>query len=429
LDKDSRRFRRAGGTAARMDAGKYVIVGGGLAGFNAIPAIRERDPEGRIVLLTEERERPYDRVPLSKKYLQGSLSRDGVFLRPQEFYEEHQVDLRTESRATKLDASAKTLTLEGGTQLAYEKLLLATGGQPRKLPLPGSDLPGIHYVRTLEDSDALKEAMGHARSLVVIGGGFIGCEVAAAGVLKGLDATVVEVGPYLLNLAFDEPTGRWVTDYLAGKGMRARCGERAVRFVPNGGRVGGVETSTGASLPADLVVVGVGLIPSTELAKDAGLRVEDGIVVNERLETSAPDVYAAGDVARFYAPVFDRHLRVEHYDVAVKHGKVAGANMTGAGVAFTDLPYFFSDMFDLRIHVHGTLSDHDRILLRGERRLTEQGGFIQFYMSGPRIMAYLGVNRKLKEERAAQKLITSRREFADTQPLEDPSSDLAVLAG
>ncbi len=412
-----------------MESAKYVIVGGGLAGFNAIPAIRERDPEGRIVLVTDERERPYDRVPLSKRYLQGALSREGVFLRPMEFYEENRVELLTGRRATKLDAKAKALALDDGSEFRFDRLLLATGGHPRKLALPGADLAGILYLRTLEDSDALKESMSRAKKLAVVGGGFIGCEVAAAGVLKGLDTTVIEVGPYLLNMAFDEPTGHWVMDYLRAKGMNVRCGERATRFLGEDGHVAGVETSSGQVVPADLVVVGVGLIPDTELARAAGLRVDNGIVVNDHLETSAPDIYAAGDVARFFAPTFERHLRVEHYDVAVRHGKVAGANMAGGDAAFADLPYFFSDMFELRIHVHGTLSDHDRILLRGERKLTEQGGFIQFYMKGPRVMAYLGVNRKLKEERAAQKLIASRREFTDLRPLEDPMSDLVALAG
>ncbi len=412
-----------------MDAAKYVIVGGGLAGFNAIPAIRERDAEGRILLVTDEKERPYDRVPLSKRYLQGALSRDGVFLRPPEFYEEKHVELLTQRRAAALDTRAKTLLLDDGRAIRFEKLLLATGGSPRRLPLPGADLAGIHYLRTLEDSDALKQAMAHTRSLAVVGGGFIGCEVAAAGVMKGLDTTVIEVGPYLLNIAFDEPTGRWVMGYLGAKGMHVRCGERATKFLEDGGRVRGVETSSGATVPADLVVVGVGLVPNTDLAKAAGLQVDNGIMVNERLETSAPDIYAAGDAARFYAPVFERHLRVEHYDVAVRHGKVAGANMAGAAQSFTELPYFFSDMFELRIRVHGTLADHDRILLRGERKLTEQGGFLQFYLKGDRIMAYLGVNRKLKEERAAQKLILSGRRFEDSAPLADVSVDLATLAG
>lgn len=412
-----------------MDAAKYVIVGGGLAGFNAIPAIRDRDPEGRIVLVTDEKERPYDRVPLSKRYLQGALSRDGVFLRPPEFFQENQVELATGRKATRLDVGVRSLSLDDGRELRYEKLLLATGGAPRHLALPGADLPGIHYLRTLEDSDTLKDAMTRAKKLVVVGGGFIGCEVAAAGVMKGIDTTIIEVGPYLLNMAFDEPTGRWVTDYLAAKGLKARCGERAARFLGTDGPVSAVETTSGATVPADLVVVGVGLAPNTELAKAAGLQVDNGIVVNERLETSAPDVYAAGDVARFYAPVFERHLRVEHYDVAVRHGKVAGANMAGAHAAFTDLPYFFSDMFELRIHVHGTLADHDRVVLRGERRLTDQGGFIQFYLKGAQVMAYLGVNRKLKEERAAQKLIASRRVFPDVRPLEDPAVDLVALAG
>ena len=211
--------------------------------------------------------------------------------------------------------------------------------------------------------------------------------------------------------------------------MKARCGERAARFLEENGRFSGIETTGGAVLPADLAVVGVGLAPNTDLAKAAGLQVDNGIVVDERLETSVAGIYAAGDVARFFAPVFQRNLRVEHYDVAVRHGKVAGANMAGAGVSFTELPYFFSNMFDLRIHVHGILSDHDRIVLRGERKLTDQGGFVQFYMKGGRIMAYLGVNRKLKEERAAQKLIASHHPFEDTRPLEDANTDFAALAG
>ncbi len=412
-----------------MEFAKYVIVGGGLAGFNAVPPIRDRDPEARVVLVTQEKERPYDRVPLSKRYLQGVLSRDGVFLRSLDFFEENHVELDTQRKATKLDAKAKVISLDDGRDLRYEKLLLATGGAPRRLSLPGADLQGIHYLRTLEDSDALKEAMSAAKTLAVVGGGFIGCEVAAAGVLRGLDTTVVEVGPYLLNMAFDEPAGRWVTDYLGSKGMKARCGDRAARFLGSGGRVSGIETVGGATIPADLVVVGVGLTPNTDLAKAAGLQVDNGIVVNERLQASAPDVYAAGDVARFYAPVFERHLRVEHYDVAVRHGKVAGTNMAGGDLAFTDLPYFFSDMFDLHIHVHGVLSDHDRVVLRGKRELTDQGGFIQFYLKGNRLMAYLGVNRKLKEERAAQKLISGRREFPDARVLEDTNADLVALAG
>ncbi len=412
-----------------METAKYVIVGGGLAGFNAIPAIRERDVDGRIVLVTDEAERPYDRVPLSKKYLQGILSRDGVFLRPQEFFEESRVELWTRRRAVRLDLRAHLVGLDDGLEIRYDKLLLATGGHPRKIPIPGADLPGIHYLRTLEDSDAIKDAMTRSKRVVVVGGGFIGCEVAAACVMKGLDTTIVEVGPYLLNLAFDEPTGRWVTEYLTGKGLKPLCGVRATAILQEGGRVSGVSTSSGTALPADTVVVGVGLAVNTELAETAGLRVDRGIVVNERLETSAPDVYAAGDVARFYSPVFEKHIRVEHYDVAVRHGKVAGANMAGGSATFGELPYFFSDMFELHIHVHGDLTDHDRVLLRGERRLSDQGGFVQFYLKGNRVMAYLGVNRKLKEERAAQKLILSRRPVDHPELLANDSVDLATLAG
>ncbi len=421
--------RRTEGVNAGLESTKYLIIGGGLAGGNAATAIRERDPDGRLVLVTDESYRPYDRVPLSKKYLQGGLSREGVFLRKPEFYEEKRVEILTSARAIHLDSPSRTVTFDDGRALGFEKLLLATGGRARRLSLPGADLPGIHYLRTLEDSDGLKAAMASATQAVVVGGGFIGCEVAAACVMKGLRTTIVEVGPFLLNAALDETTGRWISEFLVAKGIRARTGERAARFIEQDGRVAGLETASGVRIPADLVVVGVGIAPNTEIAQAAGLAVDNGIVVDERLEASVPGIYAAGDVARFYSPTFERHIRVEHYDVAVRHGKIAGENMAGAEIPFADLPYFFSDMFELRTHVHGVVSDHDRIVRRGEMRLTENGGFVQFYLRGGRVMGYLGVNRKLKDERAAQKIILSRRVLDDPSVLANESVDLATLAG
>lgn len=412
-----------------MEEAKYVIVGGGLAGGNAAAAIREKDAEGRIVLVTEEPHRPYDRVPLSKRYLMGALSRDGVYLRPLEFYEEHKIELLTGRKASSLHAGERTLTLDDGTVLRYGRLLLATGGRPKRVPLPGSDLRGIFYLRTLEDSDAIKAAFEASKRAVVVGGGFIGCEVAAAARQKGLDVTVVEMGPYLLNMALDEPTGRWMTDFLVAKGVQARTGVRASAFHGDNGRLSALETSDGARIPADFAVVGVGVAPNVELAQAAGLKVDNGIVVDETLRTSAEGVYGAGDVARFYSPTFEKHLRVEHYDVAVRQGKIAGANMAGGDAAFTDLPYFFSDMFELKTHVHGDLSDYDRVVRRGELKVTEQGGFAQFYLKDGRLMAYLGVNRKLKDERAAQKMILARRTFDDPGVLASEATDLQVLAG
>ncbi len=412
-----------------MDSSRYVIVGGGLAGGNAAAAIRERDADGRIVIVTQEPIRPYDRVPLSKRYLMGLLSRDGLFLRKEEFYQDQRIDLVTSTRATSLNLSGHSITLSDGHELAFERLLLATGGRPRRLALPGADVAGIHYLRTIDDSDAIKEAIAHGKRAVIVGGGFIGCEVAAACVQKGLEATVVEMGPYLLNAAFDEPTGRWVTQYLEGKGIRSRLGVKVTGFATTNGGFAGVETSSGEVLEGDFAVAGVGIALNDELAQAAGLKVEHGIVVDEMLRSSAKHVYAAGDVARFYSPIFEKLLRLEHYDLAVRQGKVAGANMAGAGLTFGEVPYFFSDMFDLKIHVYGDLSDHDQTVLRGTREVTTEGGFVELFFKRGRLVAFLGVNRKIKEERAAQKMIAERRTFEDPASLADTTKDLAALAG
>lgn len=412
-----------------MDSSAYVIVGGGLAGAYAAIAIRERDADGRIVVVSEDAHRPYDRVPLSKRYLMGLLSRDGVFLRKEEFYPERRIEFRPGVRATRLDPSTKTVTTPDGAELPYDRLLLATGGRVRTLLLPGANLAGICYLRTLEDSDAIKEAIGRAKKAVVVGGGFLGCEVAAACVAKGLDATVVEMGPYLLNLVLEEPTGRWLTDYLGRKGVRIVTNARATRFVGTDGRFSGLETASGDVIDGDFVVAAAGIVPNDAMAREAGLRVDDGILVNERLETSEPGIYAAGDVARFRCPPLGRTLRVEHYDVAVRQGRLAGANMTGAGLVIDEVPYFFSDLFDLKIHVHGDLSDCDRVVLRGERTLTPEAGLIEFYLKSGRLLGYLSVNRKLKEERACQKMVREGRRFEDPAVLEEPRTDLVALAG
>jgi 3-phenylpropionate/trans-cinnamate dioxygenase ferredoxin reductase component len=411
-----------------MDSARYVIVGGGLAGGNAAVAIRERDPDGRIVLVTEEPVRPYDRVPLSKRYLMGLLSRDGLFLRKEDFYKDQRIELLTSTRATTLDPAARCLSFSDGRQIGFERLLLATGGRPRRLAIPGGDLPGIYYLRTIDDSDAIKDAITRGKRAVIVGGGFIGCEVAAACVQKGLEATVVEMGPYLLNMAFDEPTGRWVTGYLEAKGIQARLDDKVARFVSKDGRFGGVETTSGEVVHGDFAAVGVGIALNDELAQASGLKVEHGIVVDDHLRSSAETIFAAGDVARFYSPIFNKYLRLEHYDVAVRQGKVAGANMAGAGLAFAEVPYFFSDMFDLKIHAYGDLSDHDRTVLRGRIEVTAEGGFVELFFKQNRLVAFLGVNRKIKEERAAQKVIAERKTFDDPESLADPTKDLATLA-
>lgn len=312
-----------------MDSVKYLIIGGGLSGGYAASAIRKRDNEGRVVIVTDESHIPYDRVPLSKGYLMDKIKEEKLFFKNLKFYNENKIELSLGHHVTKLDAPNRRVDLEGSQTISFERLLLATGGYPRKIPIPGSDLDRIYYLRTIEDCRRLKEATSSFRSVAIIGGGFIGCELAAAFRSKGLDTTIIEMGPYLLNMAIDEESGKWLGEYFTKRGVKVLVDSSAARFLGENQRATGVETKNGEIVKADFIVVGVGIIPNTKLAEDGGLKVDKGIVTNEFLETSAQDIYAAGDVARFYSPIFGRQIRLEHYDVAVNHGNVAGANMAG----------------------------------------------------------------------------------------------------
>lgn len=396
-----------------------------MSGGYAVQTLRQRNPMSRVMLVTEENNLPYDRVPLSKGFLVGSVKRESVFLKKREFYDQNKIEVAMGRRVTGLDENARTVTLEDGREMTYKQLLLATGGRPRKLPIPGGDLQGIYYLRTLEDSEILRALMPHNQRVAIIGGGFIGCELAAAFLKKGLDVTIVEMMPFLLNVAFDAETARWITGYFAKRGAKLEMNATAAQFVEDSGRVVAVETKDGRRVPADFVCVGIGIAPNTELAEKAGLRVEKGIVVDEHLKTSAEGVYAAGDVARFYSPMYKRHLRVEHYDVAVKHGKIAGANMAGDNQAFNEPPHFFSFMFDLVCKAYGDLSHHDQILHRGE--LESEKGFLQFYMEAGRINAVLSMNRDPDELKVARSLLASRQIFEDTSGLTDESRSLQSL--
>jgi len=406
---------------------RYLIVGGGLAGGSAVEAIRSHDREGRIMLASDEQNLPYDRVPLSKQYLMGKIKRESLYLQEEEFYEEQQVDILLRRRVQSLDADARTASLDDGREVEFERLLFATGGRVRRLPIPGNNLPGIYYLRTLEDSDALGAAISKSRRAVVVGGGFIGCEIAAACAQKGLDTTIIEIGPWVLSMALDSETAQWMTQYLTERGIHVLANETAARFMEENGRAAGVETKTGKTVSGDFVAVGVGISPNVEVAEEAGLKVDNGILVDERLQTSRTGVYAAGDVARFYSPIFRKHLRVEHYDVAVKHGTVAGANLAGGEETFDELPYFFSFMFKLRTEVWGDLTQRDLLVRRGPLKFSDKGGFGKFYLSSGRIQAYLSVNRPSKEAQAAQKLILSRQTIDDPSVLGNESVDLDTL--
>ena len=407
-----------------MEQIPYVIIGGGLAATSAIDAIRRRDKTGRLVLIGAEVHLPYDRVPLSKDYLLGRMEREDVFLRRPRFYERHRVERYLGQSATAVDVSTRAVTLDDGSEVGFEKLLLATGGRPRRLSITGADLDGIYYLRTLEDSDALRAAMANARRAAVVGGGFIGCEVATAFAQSGLQTTLVEVTPAPLSLVLDAETSAFITSFLSQQGVTLRTDTAAAQFVGTQGRVERVVTNSGEAIEADVVVIGVGIAPNTELAAAAGLNVDNGVVVNEYLEASDA-IYAAGDIARYYSPTLGRHLHVEHYDVALQHGRTAGANMAGAHLAYTELPYFFSHMGALHIDVIGDMSVRQQSVRRGP--LSLEPGFAQFYFADGLLQAALFINGKPDHLQAARERIAQRRPVIDPAAFADETRDLAAL--
>ena len=407
-----------------MEPVPYVIIGGGLAGVAAADTIRRRDKTARLMLICAESHPPYDRVPLSKGYLLGDIERDQVFLRPARFYERNQVELVLGQAVTALDLTTRQVTLADGRQIGFEKLLLATGGRPRRLPIPGADLAGLYYLRNLEDSDAIRAALQGARRAVVIGGGFIGCEVATGLAHLGLTTTVVELTPGVLSLVLDAETSGFIESFLRQQGITVLTNTAATHFVGEQGRVRAVVTNTGAELEADLVTVGVGIAPNTELAAAAGLSVDNGVLVNEYLE-AAPGVYVAGDIARYYSPPLGRQLRVEHYDVALQHGRVAGANMTGERRSYTELPYFFSHMGPLHIDVIGDMSRRQHSVRRGA--LSLEPGFAQFYFADDLLQAVLCINGDPDLFQAARQRVAERRPVRDPAAFADAGRELASL--
>ncbi len=404
-----------------MESTDYLVVGGGLSAVYALQSIRERDQTGRVILVTDEKRLPYDRVPLSKGYLIGKVKEESLFPKRSDFFEKQRIEIIMGRRATSLDARSRVIQLDDGREFSFNRLLLATGGRPRKLPLPGSDLKGIYYLRTADDCDAIKEELLRAKKAVVVGGGFIGCELAAAFITKGIDTTIVEAFPSILSLAFDLDTSKWIENCFVSKGVKVMTNAPAAEFIGENGGVTGVKTKDGTFVPGGLVVVGVGIIPNTELAEGAGLKVDKGIVVNEFLETGLPNIFAAGDVARFYHPVFRHHLRVEHYDIAVKHGRIAGANMAGDKKPFTEMPYFFSYMFDLTINAYGDMGTRDTVISRGELGIR---GFFQFFFADGKLQAFLSMNRPNEEVKVAKNILLRRPNLNQLQSISDESESL-----
>jgi 3-phenylpropionate/trans-cinnamate dioxygenase ferredoxin reductase component len=366
----------------------FVIVGASLAGAKAAETLREEGFDGRIVLIGAEPDRPYERPPLSKEYLRGEAGRERVYVHDERYYAAHDIDLQLGRTAVSLDPGAKEIELDDGERVAYDRLLLTTGARPNSLPVAGSDLDGVLVLRSVEDSDVLRDRLSHAESLVVIGSGWIGAEVAASARQLGVDVTMVGHRAMPLERVLGPQVGAVYRDVHADHGVRM-CMETGVEAFEGVGRVERVRTSDDRELPCDLVVVGVGVQPRSELAARAGLAVDDGILVDEHLRTTSPGVFAAGDVASARHPFYNRRVRVEHWSNALNQGPAAARSMLGGGEPYERLPYFFSDQYDVGMEYMGLAGPRGPVVFRGDPSARE---FIAFWLSGDRIVAGMNVN-------------------------------------
>ncbi len=400
----------------------FVIVGAGLAGAKAAEALREQGYAGRLVLVGAEDQLPYERPPLSKGVLKGDDERDSVFVHPADWYAEHDIELRPGTRVEAIDRAAHSVQLDDGSLLQYTKLLLATGASPRRLPVPGGDAQAVHYLRTIEDSDELKAAIAAASRMVVIGAGWIGLEVTAAARAANVEVTVVESAELPLLRVLGPEVAQIFADLHRQNGVDLRLGVQLAEISTIGGRATGVRLADDEHIPADLVVVGIGAAPNTALAEAAGLTVDNGVVVDESLRTDDPDVFAAGDVANARHPLLGRQIRVEHWANALNQPGAAAASMIGSPASYAELPYFFTDQYDLGMEYLGYVEpgDYDRVLFRGDVPGRE---FVAFWLSDGRVLAGMNVNVwDVVDDIKA--LITANRPV-DLDVLADPARPMA----
>jgi 3-phenylpropionate/trans-cinnamate dioxygenase ferredoxin reductase component len=399
----------------------FVIVGASLAGAKAAETLRTEGFHGRVVLIGEETDRPYERPMLSKEYLRGDKPAAKLYVHDEGFYADHDIELLTGTRVASLDPGAHEVTLKDGSRMPYSRLLLSTGAIPRRLSLPGADLPGVRYLRTMRDSDALRAAITAATRVVVIGSGWIGSEVAASARQLGAEVAIVGPDAVPLERVLGPEVGGVYRELHAENGVELHLSTKVTEIV-GGDAAQGVRTMDGAVVEGDLVVVGIGATPRDELARDAGLTLENGIVVDELLRTSAPDVFAAGDVAATWNPMYNKRIRVEHWANALNQGQTAARNMLDQGTAYAKLPYFYSDQFDLGMEYNGYASDWDRVVLRGDAAGRE---FLAFWLKDGRVLA--GMNANIWDQGDGIKALVRGGAGVDVGRLADASVPLADL--
>jgi len=405
------------------DTRSFVIVGASLAGARAAETLRSEGFGGKIVLIGEEPVRPYQRPPLSKQYLRGEELRKEhpLFVHDEGYYQRHDIDLRLSAPAMSLNVADRTVELGSGEQIPYDALLLTTGAGTKRLRVPGADLEGVHYLRGLVDAENLREAIRRARRVVVIGAGWIGCEVAASAREMGTQVAMVETAELPLERVLGAELGRFYRDVHADAGVELHLGT-GVKELRGGARVEQVVLSDDTVLEADAVAVGIGVTPRAELARAAGLKVDNGVLTDEHLATGAPGIFAAGDVANAWHPLLGRRLRLEHWSSALNQGPAAARNMLGVSTVYERVPFFFSDQYDVEMEYAGYAGGTDRVIFRGEPSSRQ---FIAFWLRDGALAAGMHVNAWGAID-PIQALVAAKCPL-DPAALADPDVDLASL--
>jgi 3-phenylpropionate/trans-cinnamate dioxygenase ferredoxin reductase subunit len=406
---------------------EHLLIGGGMASAQCASELRKRGAEGEIMLVGREPELPYERPPLSKEYLRGEAKREDAYVNPADWYEENGVELRTATNVMSLDPEARTAKLQGGDEVEFEKALIATGANVNILRVEGAELEGIHYLRAFGNSDSIRDAADKAERVVLIGGSYIGCEVAASLTTKGTECAIVMMEEAPLSRTFGDEVGAWFGEMLSLKGVELHGGETLAAFEGDAG-VTAVVTESGKTVEGDFVVVGAGVKPDVMLAQKAGLELDEdngGIRCDETLQTSVEGIYAAGDVCSYDSRIHGRRLRVEHWDVAMQQGMHAARGMIGESAPYEVVPYFFSDLADwVSLEYVGPAYEWDEIIWRGDR---DSGEFSVFYLSGGKVAGALSVGRSEDLGHARELLAKGVDVSGAKDQLADVEADLAQI--
>ena len=397
-----------------------VIVGGGQAAAQAVQSLRQQNFAGAITLLSDEPYPPYQRPPLSKKYFAGELARERLVLRPAAFYAEKGVALELGARVEELEPAARRVRLRDGRTLAYDRLLLATGSRARALPVPGVDLAGVHYFRTITDVDSILASLTPGARVLLVGAGYIGLEVAASARQRGFDVMILEAAERVMSRTVSAEVSAFYDACHRAAGVTIHCGAGVKAFL-GGDRVTAVETSDGRKFACDVAIVGIGIEPNVELAARAGLECSNGIVVDEFARTADPNIVAAGDCTNHPLPLLERRVRLESVPNAIHQAKVAAATLLGSPSPYSEVPWFWSDQYDLKLQIAGLSTGYDEVVLRGDPAARS---FAAFYLRAGQLLAVDAINSP-REFIAGKKLVASRARVAP-HVLRDPTIDLTT---